>query len=41
MTQEKEGIASAEADESYLIGDYKLSIEVNFSSGDSSKLPTP
>ncbi len=38
MTQEKEGIASAEADESYLIGDYKLSIEVNFSSGDTSKL---
>ena len=38
MTQEKEGIASAEADESYDIEGFKLSIEVNFTSGDISKL---
>jgi Uma2 family endonuclease len=38
MTQEKEGIAAAEADESYEIASFKLSIEVNFTSGDASKL---
>jgi Uma2 family endonuclease len=38
MTQEKEGVASAEADESYEIEGFKLSIEVNFTSGDASKL---
>jgi Uma2 family endonuclease len=38
MTQEKEGIAAAEADESYEIEGMKLSIEVNFTSGDASKL---
>jgi Uma2 family endonuclease len=38
MTQEKEGIASAEADESYEIEGFKLSIEVNFTSSDASKL---
>lgn len=38
MTQEKEGIAAAEADESYEIEGFKLSIEVNFTSGDTSKL---
>lgn len=38
MTQEKEGIAAAEADESYEIEGLKLAIEVNFTSGDSSKL---
>jgi Uma2 family endonuclease len=38
MTQEKEGIASAEADESYEIEGFKLSIEVNFTSSDVSKL---
>lgn len=38
MTQEKEGIASAEADESYEIQGFKLAIEVNFTSGDISKL---
>jgi Uma2 family endonuclease len=38
MTQEKEGIASAEADESYEIEGLKLSVEVNFTSGDASKL---
>ncbi len=38
MTQEKEGIAAAEADESYEIEGLKLSIEVNFTSGGSSKL---
>jgi Uma2 family endonuclease len=38
MTQEKEGFASAEADESYEIQGFKLSIEVNFTSGDASKL---
>jgi hypothetical protein len=38
MTQEKKGIASAEADESYEIEGFKLSIEVNFTSGDVTKL---
>lgn len=38
MTQENEGIAAAEADESYEIQGLKLSIEVNFTSGDESKL---
>jgi Uma2 family endonuclease len=38
MTQEKAGIASAEADESYEIEGFKLSIEVNFTRGDPSKL---
>lgn len=38
MTQEKEGIAAAEADESYQIDGYRLSVEVNFTSGDAAKL---
>jgi Uma2 family endonuclease len=38
MTQEKEGIAAAEADESYQIDGHRLSVEVNFTSGDASKL---
>ncbi|NJL55977.1 Uma2 family endonuclease [bacterium] len=38
MTQEKEGIAAAEADESYQIDGYRLSIEVNFTSGNTAKL---
>jgi Uma2 family endonuclease len=42
MTQEREGIASAEADESYCFGGSKptpdLSIEVTFTSGNTSKL---
>ncbi len=42
MTQEKEGVVSAQADESYCIGSAKpipdLSIEVVFTSGGSSKL---
>ena len=38
MTQELEGIAAVEADESYQIGDLKLSIEVNFTSGGIVKL---
>jgi Uma2 family endonuclease len=38
MTQEKAGIAAAEADESYEIAGFKLSIEVNFTSGDVAKL---
>jgi Uma2 family endonuclease len=38
MTQEKEGIAAAEADESYRIEGFKLSIEVNFTNGDDTKL---
>ena len=42
MTQEKEGVVSAQADESYCIGSAKpisdLAIEVVFSSGGSSKL---
>ncbi len=37
-TQELAGIAALEADESYQIGDFRLSIEVNFTSGDVSKL---
>ena len=43
MTQEKEGVASAQADESYCIGSLKpipdLSIEVVFTSGNAAKLP--
>ena len=38
MTQKLEGVASVEADESYQIGDLKLSIEVNFTSGGMAKL---
>lgn len=38
MTQEVEAVASVEADESYTIQGQKLSIEVNFTSGDISKL---
>ncbi|MBE9137482.1 Uma2 family endonuclease [Nodosilinea sp. LEGE 07088] len=38
MTQEKEGIAAAEADESYQIDGYRLSVEVNFTSGNAAKL---
>jgi Uma2 family endonuclease len=38
MTQEKAEVAAAEADESYEIQGFKLSIEVNFTSGDASKL---
>jgi Uma2 family endonuclease len=38
MTQKLEGVASVEADESYQIGDRKLSIEVNFTSGGIAKL---
>jgi Uma2 family endonuclease len=42
MTQEREGVASAQADESYCIGSVKpipdLSIEVVFTSGSASKL---
>ncbi len=38
MTQEKAGVVSAEADESYEIQDLKLAIEINFTSGDTSKL---
>ncbi|MEM6255777.1 MAG: Uma2 family endonuclease [Cyanobacteria bacterium P01_D01_bin.156] len=38
MTQEKTGVASAEADESYEIQGFKLAVEVNFTSGDTSKL---
>lgn len=38
MTQEKAGVASAEADESYEIQGFKLVIEINFISGDTSKL---
>ncbi len=37
-TQEKEGFASAEPDESYEIENLKLAIEVNFTSGDLFKL---
>lgn len=43
MTQQKEGVASAQADESYCIGNVKpipdLSIEVVFTSGGEGKLP--
>jgi hypothetical protein len=38
MTQKREGFAAAEADESYEIQGLKLSIEVNFTSGDIAKL---
>jgi Uma2 family endonuclease len=38
MTQELEGIATVEADESYQIGAFRLSVEVNFTSGGVSKL---
>ncbi len=38
MTQEVEGVASAEADESYTIDGYRLAIEVNFTSGSEAKL---
>jgi Uma2 family endonuclease len=38
MTQKREGTASAEADESYVIQGAKLCVEVNFTSGDESKL---
>ncbi len=38
ITQEKAGIASVEADESYEIQGFTLSIEVNFTSGDIAKL---
>lgn len=38
MTREREGIASVEADESYEIEGFILAIEVNFTSGDVTKL---
>lgn len=38
MIQKRDGLAAAEADESYEIQGFKLSIEVNFTSGDLSKL---
>ncbi len=38
MTQKLEGVASVEADESYQIGNLRLSIEVNFTSGGIAKL---
>jgi Uma2 family endonuclease len=38
MTQKQEGTAAAEADESYEIQGAKLCVEVNFTSGDESKL---
>jgi hypothetical protein len=38
MTQKREGAAAAEADESYEIQGLKLCVEVNFTSGDESKL---
>jgi hypothetical protein len=38
MTQQIEGVAAAEADESYQIDGYRLCVEVNFTSGDASKL---
>lgn len=38
MTLEREGIAAAEADESYDIDGWKLVIEVNFTRGDTAKL---
>lgn len=38
MTQQIKGLAAAEADESYQIEGYKLSVEVNFTSSDESKL---
>jgi Uma2 family endonuclease len=38
MTQKREGTAAAEADESYEIQGSKLCVEINFTSGDESKL---
>lgn len=38
MTQKREGAAAAEADESYNIQGVRLCVEVNFTSGDESKL---
>jgi Uma2 family endonuclease len=38
MTQKRDGVAAAEADESYQIQGLKLCVEVNFTSGDESKL---
>jgi Uma2 family endonuclease len=38
MTQKVEQVAAVEADESYVIGQFKLSIEVTVTSGDISKL---
>jgi hypothetical protein len=38
MTQQREGAAAAEADESYDIQGTKLCLEINFTSGDKSKL---
>jgi Uma2 family endonuclease len=38
MTQELAGSAAVEADESYEINQYRLSVEVNFTSGDVAKL---
>jgi Uma2 family endonuclease len=38
MTQELAGSAALEADESYEINQYRLSVEVNFTSGDVAKL---
>lgn len=38
MTQKREGTAAAEADESYEIQGAKLCVEINFTSGDESKL---
>ena len=38
MTRKREGVAAAEADESYEIQGAKLCIEINFTSGDESKL---
>lgn len=38
MTQEKAGAASAQSDRSYEIQGFKLSVEINFTSGDISKL---
>jgi hypothetical protein len=38
MTQKREGTAAAEADESYEIQGSKLCVEINFTSGDESKI---
>jgi Uma2 family endonuclease len=38
MTQKREGTAAVEADESYEIQGFKLCVEINFTSGDESKL---
>lgn len=38
MTQKVDEVAAAEADESYIVGEFKLSIEVTVTSGDDSKL---